>query len=48
MKSMPALAGKRRTRKAISASRVKQILTELAYRLHATRVVGKKAESAAR
>jgi hypothetical protein len=45
---MPSLARKRRTRKVTSAERVKQLLTELAYRLHATRVVGKKAGSAAR
>lgn len=37
---MPTLTLRRRKPKSASAERVKQMLAELAYRLHTTRVVG--------
>ena len=41
---MPTLTSprRRRTTKSASAERVKRLLVELAYRLHTTRVVGRK------
>jgi len=39
---MPTLTLRRRKSKPASAERVKQVLAELAYRLHTTRVIGTK------
>ena len=39
---MPTLTRKPRSRTATSVNRVKQLLAELTYRLHVTKVVGTK------
>lgn len=40
--TMPTLTARRSKTKSASAERVKRLLTEIAYRLHTTRVVGVK------